>query len=74
MKFELFILLVIAARLSAEIILLSVNRAYLKKRASELIGSSDEIAPNRLNYCLEKFSFGGFQMIFDAIILIAFLY
>ncbi|MEE2923174.1 MAG: M48 family metallopeptidase [bacterium] len=74
MKFELFILLVIAARLSAEIILLLVNRAYLKKRASELIGSSDEIAPNRLNYCLEKFSFGGFQMIFDAIILIAFLY
>ena len=74
MKFELFILLVIAARLSAEIILLLINRAYLKKRATELIGSSDEIDQTRLNYCLEKFSFGGFQMIFDAIILIAFLY
>ena len=74
MKFELFILLVIAARLSAEIIVLLINRAHLKKNATELVGGSDEIPPTRLNYCLEKFSFGGFQMIFDAIILIAFLY
>ncbi len=74
MEFELFILLVIAARLSAEIILLLINRGYLKKRAQETLGSSDEIAPNRLNYCLEKFSFGGFQMIFDTLILVAFLY
>ena len=74
MKFELFILLVIAARLSAEIVLLLINRAHLKKNATELVDGLDEIPPTRLNYCLEKFSFGGFQMIFDAIILIAFLY
>ena len=74
MKFELFILLVIAARLSAEIVLLLINRAHLKKNANELVGGSDEIPPTRLNYCLEKFSFGGCQMIFDTIILMAFLF
>ncbi len=74
MKFELFILLVIAARLSAELILLGLNRSYLKKCVAELRGSPDEIAPKRLNYCLEKFSFGGSQMIFDVLLLIALLY
>lgn len=74
MKFEIIILLVIAARLSAELFLLSINRRYLSRRDRELRGTSEQIDSKRLDYCLERSSFASWQMAFDAALLILILY
>lgn len=74
MKFEFFILLVIAARLIAELILLSINRSYLIQRDRDLKGTDEEIDTKRMNYCLDRFSFAHWHLIFDALLLFTVLY